>query len=203
MIEINLLGKKKKLKAPTILGVDLANLNFKMIIVAVLILYIPEGFIVDHFEEEGRVVNEELAVLNTKQRKLRKELAGNKNVKEKLKIFNKQIRKLEKRSEQVDKIIKERTNPKNLLEKLARSAPKDLWFNKLAITDTKKITINGGANNYRSIGDFITAANESAYFSNTMTLKDSKTETEKMGGRDIRIESFEIQGTVKVFNPFN
>ena len=186
---------------PPVLGIDFNTINFKMLFVAILFAYIPEIFLEKHFEDENKKLAEELKTVNTTLTKLRKDLKGNGKIKDQLLAFGRQVEKLKKRSEQVDKIIKQKTNPKKILEKVARSVPEDLWFTKMSIGEDKSFSIQGGANSYKSIGNFISLANNAVFFGASLTMADSKTETEKNGSRETRIETFTIKGKVLTFDP--
>lgn len=204
MIEINLVEKKNKFKAPVVLGIDLGKLPWKGIAITYLIATFPHGYIQDYFNAELKKDEEEITKLNQEFRKLRTELKKNGNIKEQLDAFNKQIEKLKTRSEQVDKIIKAKTNPRFILEKMARTTPEDMWFDRLAIDDENKITIEGASDSYTSIGDFIVNLNDSPFFGRSLQLTDSKTEEEKTSGTlSVRKEVFKIEGKVEVYNPFS
>ncbi|GAB4017132.1 MAG: hypothetical protein Fur0010_17510 [Bdellovibrio sp.] len=202
MIETNLLGQKRTFKTPTVLGVDLSKINFKMLALAMVIYYVPEGYLISYFEEQMQEVQRQIEELNTQIAKLDKELEGTGNLREKLEAFNRQVLKLQERSEQVDRIVKERTNPAKLLEQLAKNTPEDLWMDELVITGEKEIIIKGGAESYKSIGDFLTHANDSPFFGKTLTLADSKTSTENLNGKEYRREDFEIKGKITIFDPW-
>ncbi len=202
MIEINLLEKKKAFKAPVVLGVDTAKLPWRMIVVASLLAKFPVDYYREYTLELEAAKQNEVKALNTELSKLRVELRKNKGIKEQLEAFNKQIERLKERSAQVDKIIKLKTNPKHLLEKMARSAPEDLWFNELILDGNDKITIKGGADSYTSIGEFILNVNDSPIFGGSLQLKDSKTEEETKDGISFREENFVIEGEVKLYDPF-
>jgi hypothetical protein len=202
MIEINLIEQKKVFKAPTVLGVDLGQLNFKMLIFSFALYYVPDLFLKDYFEQERMSFTTQLEELNGKLKKIENDLKGNENIRERLDAFNKQIEKLRERSQQVDSIVQERTNPKKLLELIARSVPEDLWFDQLQITAEKEIVIRGGAETYKSIGDFIGQANDSPFFNRSLALTDSKTQNENVGGKEFRVEMFEIKGKISVFDPW-
>lgn len=204
MIELNLLEKKKGFKAPVVLGVDLAKLPWIPMIISYALATYPIEYIKEEFESEQTLKSKEVNIFRGKLNKLKAELRKNKGIKDQLGAFNKQIERLKKRSDQVDKIIQQRTNPRYILEKIARSTPDDLWFNELIITDKFEITIKGGAESYTSIGDFIVDVNESPFFGRTLQLKDSKTEElpPASNGYVGRQETFIITGQVKVFDPF-
>jgi hypothetical protein len=120
-------------------------------------------------------------------------LKKNTGVKDQLTAFNQQITKLKERSAQVDTIIGIKTNPRYLLEKIARSTPNDLWFEELILN---------GSESYQSIGGFIASVNESAFFGKSLQLKDSKTEESNVKGVSFRQEKFVIQGNIEIYDPF-
>ena len=201
MIEINLLEQKKQFKMPSVLGLDLTQLNLKMLGFAIVFAYIPEIFLIDYFDDQNKELDVVIEAKGKIITKYAKELRGSKEIQKKLKAFNQQVKKLKERSALVDKIFAQKTNPKRVLEKIARSVPEDLWFNTLIINEDKSVEIKGAANSYKSIGNFISLANDSAFFSSTLMMADSKTATEKIGVRETRVETFEIKGKVLTFDP--
>lgn len=202
MIEINLLEKKKSFKAPVVLGIDFAKLPWKSMIASYLIATYPLDYIKEAFTQIQSEKNQEVIQLRNKLGKLKRDLRKSRGVKEQLQAFNRQIEKLKERSDQVDKIISLKTNPRYLLEKVARSTPEDLWFDEMEINDKDEITIKGASESYKSIGVFIAKANDSAYFGKTLQLKDSKTEEIKERNLTLRQENFTVQGKVTVYDPF-
>lgn len=201
MIKINLLEQKTPFKVPVVLGIDLGDLNFKALIFVGILSYVPDLFIYPYWQEDFKNVTEELKGLRTQYSKLRSDLKGNKDIKERLEAFNRQVTKLQKRSVQVDLILQEKRNPGLLMEKLARRLPKDIWFDSFLIDENKKITIKGGGVLYKSIGDFIANANSAGFFSTPLTLAESKTIEEKKGS-NYRIQEFTISGQIDKFDPW-
>ncbi len=202
MIEINLIEQKKKFKAPVVLGIDLGKLPLKKIIISYIVASYPISFIEDHFKSELAEDEKEVQALNKKFQDLRREIKKNENIKGQLLAFNEQIDRLKTRSEQVDKIIKSKTNPRFVLEKIARTTPENVWFDGLVINDENEIDITGGTDSYTSIGEFIVNLNDSPYFARTLQLSDSKTEEENFSGAVYRVEKFSIKGKIEVYDPF-
>ena len=196
MIELNLLKKKEPIKLPVVLGFDLNDLNFKMLGVAIFLYYIPEIFIRSHFEGTLTTEREVLEQVVAQSTKITQEIGKNTNVKSQLEAYIKQVEKLKARSSQVDEILKIRTNPKKVLEKIARSIPEDLWFDSLKITDTKDVTISGGSYSPRSIGEFITIINDSPFFSNSITPTKQENKKETLDGIVSSYEVFELKGKI-------
>lgn len=202
MIEINLLEQKKKFKAHVVLGIDIAKVPWRKLILAYMVSNFPLSYIDEHFKEELQKDQDEINAMSVKYQRLRKDLRGNDNIKAQLLAFNEQIDRLKSRSAQVDKIIKAKTNPRYVLEKIARSTPDNVWFDSLEINDSSEIKIEGGTDSYTSIGEFIVNLNESPYFAKSLQLADSKTKEESYNGNVYRVEMFTIKGVVKLYDPF-
>lgn len=200
MIELNLLEKKEPFRLPTVLGIDLSHLNFKMLFISILILYIPEYFIRSYFESAIHSEEEVLTKLSTELVKVNQEINKNKTVKAQLEAYNKQVVKLQLRSSQVDEILKIKTNPKKILEKIARSIPEEMWFDKLQINENKDVIISGGSYNSRSIGEFITLINDSPFFGNSVTPIKQENKKEVIDEVLTTYELYELKGKIKNYD---
>lgn len=196
MIELNLLEKKEPLKLPTVLGVDLNALNLKMIAVAMVIYYIPGIFLESSLNDKFVDAEAHLAALNSENNKIKAEIGKDTNIKSQLEAYKIQESKLRSRSAQVEEILKNRTNPKKILEKIARSIPEDLWFNELVINEKNEITISGASFSSRAIGEFISAVNDSPYFGGSITPSKQENKTDLIDGAQTTFEVFELKGKV-------
>ena len=201
MIKVNLLEQKAPFKMPVVLGIDFADLNLKALAFVMLLSFVPEWFVYPVWKADFEKVTEELVQLRTQYTKLNKELKGNKDIKDRLEAFNKQVAKLQTRSVQVDLILQEKRNPGLLMEKLARRVPKDIWFDSFLIEEDKTIVIKGGGVLYKSIGDFISNANSAGFFDQPLSLSESKT-VEEEPGSNYRIQEFTISGRIDKFDPW-
>ena len=199
MIKINLLEQKKPFKMPVILGVDLSNLNLRLVAAALIVSFFPETFIYPDWEEERNKEEAKVKNFNKRLRKLRKIIRKNSKAKLELEAFNKQVEILKERKSYVTQIVNLRSNPKKLLERLARNTPSDLWFEYLSISSDRKIVISGSAFSYKDIGDFIISANESQFFAKSLSLTDSSTRKEKIQGTEINLEKYKIEGNIQNF----
>lgn len=199
MIEVNLIERKKGGKPVVVLGVDVRTINFKALSLAIVIYYVPKNYLASMWLEESRAIDRQIEILDAKAKTLSEELKSFDNVKKELEAYNTQIERLRGRSDQVDKILKEKTSPKRLLEVIARSVPDDLWFNELVIKDDRSFELSGGAESYKSIGDLVNSLNETPYFRNSINLANSETKTEIDGSREIRTEAFKLIGRVESF----
>jgi hypothetical protein len=202
MIEINLIQQKAPFRLPVIAGMDLNDISFKGCIIVYILFLVGEYGINTYYTEQISNTKLELEKLRKESSKLSRELKGNKEIKAKLESYNKQIEKLKERSAQVQKILDFRKNPGKVLERMGRSAPEDIWINNLSIDENNNIKFDGESTNYKSIGEFITKANEAAYFGSTLNLKDSKTEDKTYDSQQVRVEVFKVEGKVKIFGRF-
>lgn len=200
MIELNLLVKKKSTQLPSVLGMDLNQINFAMIGIAIAIYYIPDYVLHSYFDGKIAEVQATIAKMTEENNKITAELSKDSNLKARLDAYNAQVEKLKNRSAQVDEILKIRTNPKKILEKLARSVTDDLWFDVLKINEDKTIIIEGGSYSPRSIGEFITIINDSPFFGNSITPTKQENKQETVDGVSSSYEYFELKGEIKNFD---
>ncbi len=198
MIEINLIPQTKTFKMPTVLGVDLAVINFKVLIATYIICWFAESYLLETFEAELTEKNQIIEKMTADLTEIRSSLQGTANLRQELEAYNKQVERLKERSTQVGLIINEKTNPRPLLETIARTLPADMWVDRVEVSIDKKIVMIGGADSYSSIGNFIISTNETTFFNN-LVLSSSTTEEITDGGVPRRIESFEIRGNIASF----
>jgi len=200
MIEINLLKKKKPFKLPIILGMDFNQISIKGWIFAVILSYGADLYFKPFADEMISSSNVKIANMKKEQVELQKKLSGEGGIRKKLDAFNKQVEVLTARQKQVDSIIKERTNPRDLLEQLSKKLPEDLWFEELVIDRNHEIQINGTSQSYKSIGQFLNQSNELPFFDKSLVLVSSKTEDQEGFEEGRRAEVFQIKGKVKTFD---
>lgn len=202
MIKINLLEEKKKMKLPVVMGIDLADINFKAIIIIYLLGSFGESYNKNYWSEKMAHSQKEIQKLQKEFKVLRKEIRGNEGIKAKLQAYIKHIDVLKSKSKKVGEVIRLRTNPKKLLEKMARAIPEDLWITSLKIDSKKKVKIEGNSTTYKSIGNFLTKANDTTYFGKSLGLLDSKTNEVNIDGEKVRVESFKVEGRVNSYGSF-
>ena len=196
MIELNLLEKKQPFVLPTVLGIDLNVINLKMLAIALVIYYLPgtiNGIIFDDKINENQ---EQMDQLVRQNNILSAEITKDADIKAQVDAYKSQVVRLQKRSTQVDEILKNRTNPKKILEKIARSIPDDVWFNGLEINEKNEILIRGGAYTPRSIGEFISVINDSPYFGGSITPTMQENKKEVIDGISTNYESYELKGKI-------
>ena len=201
MIEINLLEQKKPFKLPIVLGVDLALINYKLLFLAIVLSYAPDFTIVPIWNEEIANLNSQIGALNQELAKIQADIKGNEKIKQQLELFNAQVERLKERSEQVKKIIDTRTNPRKILERVARNIPDDMWLEEIGITADKQVLITGMSTSIKDIGNFITSANESSFFGKSLTIQDTApSDDPDYPGK--RVEKFKISGLIEAYDPW-
>ncbi|MBT7608527.1 MAG: hypothetical protein HN576_02145 [Bacteriovoracaceae bacterium] len=202
MIEINLIKKKAAFEIPIILGMNLNLINYKILIIAYICTFTPEWFLKPELNIIEKDLKIKIAVKQKRLAKLKAEVGKNTNLEDQLDAFNRQIEKLKERSIQVENIINSKTNPSKLLERIARAMPEELWLTQIEINERSEIKISGLANSYKAIGDFITNANSSPFFGKSLILSKSGVLDEKKINTEVRLEKFEVKGSIETYEPF-
>jgi Tfp pilus assembly protein PilN len=171
-----------------------------MLGLAIILYYVPEILVRGVFDHQLKTEEETYQSLLSETQKIEEEIGKKTNTKSQLEAYNKQVEKLKARSAQVDEILKIRTNPKKILEKMARSIPEDLWIDNLKINEKSEVTISGGADSPRSIGEFITIINDSPFFGNSITPVKQENRSENLDGVPTNVEVFELKGKIKNYD---
>ena len=89
MIQVNLLEQKKPLKMPVVMGVDLANLNIKALVVVCILFYVPDYTLKPTWEQELKDQGVQVEKLQKKLNKLNKSVKGHAVIKKQLAAFEK------------------------------------------------------------------------------------------------------------------
>ena len=194
MIKINLSPQKKKFRLPVVLGIDLGLLNIKLILVALLLIMAPPFFFQNKWEEEAKLMDNEILSLKETSRKLSQKIKQVGVLQEKVDAFNNQERKLNKRLAVVKKLIKMRKNPVNILLYLTKNTPDDLWLKKVEI-DNDQFRLEGNSLTYTSIGKFLEGLKSSIFFGDSLNLEKSETVKDEYSGK--RKEYFSVSGKVE------
>lgn len=195
MIKINLIGVRKKNKLPTVLGVDLNTINYKLIIAAYLLTLVGESTFKDHILKENQGYESQIAQLQAQLAGVQEEIKQFDNTRDELEKYNQQVERLRQRSTQVVAIINQKSNPKPALSQISQYMPEDMWIDYLEIRNDGALIIKGGSQSYVSVGNFIMTANESPLFEN-INLSETNTQEirERSGVR--RLEAYIVEGRV-------
>ena len=199
MIKINLLDKGGDgIKVPVNLGVDLTKINWIALIISIIV-WLSASYTIDSiYNKKSKEVLVHVGKLEKKLKELKVKVNKDKKVINMLVDFEEKREMLKTRTKHVQQILSHKSNPRKILERIARDISKDLWLNKIYVNN-RKIEIVGTAFNYHSIGNFIVQANQSKFFGKSLKLSNEqvKTETiELMDGRKINVERFKIDGNI-------
>ena len=202
MIKINLISQNKKTFNVSTSTVDLSCINKKMLLLGVLLLLLSEYVGPMVWQWRINDANSEIEVLNRQLASIKEKSKENKDIEKSLEEYQKQIPELEKISSTVENLTSTITNPKKILEMIAKNIPDGLWFKRLEINHDNKIYIEGLSNSYKTVGDFIGNINNTPFFNQSLNLAETKTLTHQNGSQIIRLESFTLEGLIKTYDPF-
>ncbi len=193
MIQVNLSTLKKPIDLANVGGFDLSKLNVKMVLIAIALLYIPDFFLVDGFEEERVAAENKLAELTTQKNQLQKRVNA-------LKEFDKQVQQLKRREAQlleklnvVKTIITKKKNPWNILVYVAKNIPPEIWLTEITY-DSERLIFKGLSTDYTNQGLFLENLKKSIFFDKNITY--SKTDTSTLPEEVKNLAPFEITATI-------
>lgn len=200
MIEVNLIAKKKTSRLPTLMGVDLNLINLKALGIAFVAGYAIKIFLEYSWENDYKTTVAAAEAVKQEIKEFDEKTKDTKDLKKVLDTYTKQMVKLKEREKVVEEVLKKRSNPRALFERLARNTPSDLWFTTLTILPDAMLEIKGRSLSYKSIGDFSVMVKDSRFFGGRkLELKASETVEEKEGESSRRVESFTLTGKVDSF----
>lgn len=196
MIRINLIQDKGKLDLSNIGGLDLSTMKIKAVILAILLLYIPDFTLIPMWNSEKDNIQ---TVINTKNQ----ELAELIRKVDEAQTYEQQIKELQAQEENlsqkliaVKEAISEKKNPAALLLYIAKNTPEDLWLTELTIIGNE-LTIKGEALSYPNVGDFVSNLSSSVFVASSNIVRTGSVtkEPEKK-----RVEEFEVKFIISRFD---
>ena len=202
MIKINLLDRKKPFKIPVIAGINIYEIKPRPLIAAAALYYIVDGYTLPFLEKDLRAPTQERDRLRKDSKNLRRDLAKDKELEKKMGAFDDQIQRLKQREKEVEQIMVQRSNPKNILEEISKRVPEDLWIDELIIKDKFNLELSGGAISYASLSTFIEKVRKLQYFSGNLVPKETKTESINIYGKTIRASTFKAEGRIVTFGDY-
>jgi Tfp pilus assembly protein PilN len=200
MIELNLLERRQVMKIPVIMGIDLKKISIPKMIAAIVFFNVAPYFLNQHYQD--LIKNEALITedLQKQNAKLEIDIKSRGDGKKELDIYTEQIQKSKVRSAQIDEILKTRSNPKKIMEVIARSIPEDVSFDTLTIDVDDNILISGESFDARAIGNFISAINDTPYFGGSIIPTKQENKHSTINGVITSVDSFEIKGKIKNYD---
>ncbi|MBD64078.1 MAG: hypothetical protein CME62_02650 [Halobacteriovoraceae bacterium] len=196
MIEINLSPKQKNADITKVAGFDLSQLNLKMLLISIIVLYGVEPFVLDFFQSDIDAVDARLTKVQREQRSINTELRALESVKKQVEDLNKQEIALSQRVNAVKIIVDKRQNPFKIFKYIADNTPQDVWLFELELDD-RTLKLQGYSKSWKSIGDFLENLKSSIFFEQNITFNKPDTKTNEINGQ--RVETFEIIAKVARF----
>lgn len=195
MIKINLAHTQGQVDLANVGGLDLSKIKIKVVILAIILLYVPDFTIYPMWENERSqleaVINERDAVYG----KLRSEVNAGRTYESQIKELQAQEENLGQKLVAVKEAISEKKNPAAILLYIAKNTPDDLWFTELNMKNSE-LTVKGEALNYPSVGDFVSNISSSVFISSSSIIRTSSKVRE---GDKKRVEEFEVKFIISRF----
>lgn len=195
MIKINLSSAQKQVDISNVGGFDFTKLKIKAVILAIILMYVPDFVVTPIWESEFNDVTTELNLLQTQLTKLKRKVAQSTNMEKQIKELRAQEENLGKKLIAVKQAISMKRNPSGLLLFIAKNIPNEVWIKELSISDDMMI-LKGEALSYTSVGTFMNSLKDSIF------IKDSSIKNSTSSVRDSdkrRIETFEVHFTIARF----
>ncbi len=176
-------------------GLDLTKIKIVPLLVALVLVYAPDYFLVPMFEEELNIINQNLTTKRQELGKLKSKIAQTAALEKQITELKAQEENLGQKLIAVKQAISEKRNPSGVLLYIAKNIPEELWIKELAL-ENNEMLIKGEALDYTSIGSFINNLKASVFIkeANIISTNSMVRESDKR-----RIESFEVKFIIGKF----
>jgi Tfp pilus assembly protein PilN len=192
MIKTNLLVTDSKSSSSAFVsGIDFSVINWKMILLSLLIFFGADILKTSYFDSKLKVVQSEIDQVNSQKQKLKKQLDSLKDIKLQVEEVKKLEATLTQKVEILKKILEYKRIPLKIFTLISASIPENTWFDSLVIKENM-IQIKGRSRDYKNIGLFIDTIKSSTFFEQGLKLDSNKTEED---GK-FRNEVFSLSGQV-------
>ncbi len=183
MIWVNLSTQKKPVDLANVGGFDLSKLNVKLVVIAIVTLYLPDFLLVDSLQQTRATAEATLEELTKKKGKLAKEVAALKDFDVEINSLNRKEEELAKKREIVKDILTTKKNPWSILVYVSKNIPPEAWLTEITYEDSK-IKLKSISSDYTSQGVFLENLKKSVFFDKDITF--TKT--------DLATDNPELQG---------
>jgi Tfp pilus assembly protein PilN len=188
MIKINLSAAQKQIDISNLGGFDFTKLKIKAVILACILIYVPDFLIAPAWEDDYNNRSQELSTLQSQSMSLKRKVSQSSTFEKQIRELKAQEENLGKKLTAVKQAISQKRNPANLLLYLSKNMPQDLWIKELVI-DGETMFIKGDALSYNSVGNFVNNLRSSIFIKDS-SIKGTTSAVRPSDKR--RIESFEI-----------
>ena len=195
MIKINLSAAKKQVDISNIGGFDFTKLKIKAVILACVVIYLPDFLLLPMLEDSFNARNQQYTELQTKSVSLKRKVSQSAALEKQIRELKAQEENLGKKLTAVKEAISLKRNPANLLLYISKNMPDDLWIKELFI-EGETMLVKGEALNYTSIGNFVNNLRSSVFIKDA-SIKSTTSNVRESDKR--RIESFEISFLIARF----
>ena len=195
MIKVNLYPGKKPINLTKIYGFDLLKIKWVPLFVGILLINLPEGFIVDYYADAAEKIRKEQVKLDNDAKELEQKVEESKKIQQQVDALKEQEGKLAAKLGLIKNIFDERKNPFNLLIYIAKNIPEDVWLDELNLNQDN-LEVKGKSYNYKSIGLFIENLKSSVFLKSDISFSQPSSSGEP--GEE-KIEQFVIKSKIGKF----
>ena len=195
MIKINLTAAQKQVDISNLGGFDFTKLKIKAVIIACVVIYLPDFLIQPMWEDEYNARTQEFSTLQGQSSSLKRKVSQSSTYEKQIRELKAQEENLGKKLTAVKQAISLKRNPANLLLYISKNMPEDLWIKELSI-DGETMTVKGEALNYTSVGNFVNNLRSSVFIRDA-NIKSTTSNVRESDKR--RIETFEISFAIARF----
>jgi Tfp pilus assembly protein PilN len=195
MIKINLTVAQKQMDLSDLGGFDFTKLKFKAVIIACVLIYVPDFVVLPIWEDKFNARTQEYETLQKESGSLKRKVAQSSILEKQIRELKIQEENLGKKLTAVKQAINLKRNPANLLLYITKNLPEDLWIKDISI-DGEVLLVKGEALSYTSVGNFVNNL-RSSVFIREANIKSTTSNVRESDKR--RIESFEISFAVARF----
>ncbi|MGE3609395.1 MAG: PilN domain-containing protein [Bacteriovoracaceae bacterium] len=196
MIKINLNNTKKQFDFSNIGGFDFTKIKIKALAVVIVLIYLPDFFLLPVWEEQLQNLNQALTSKQIQLNTLKTKASKTQEFEKQITELKAQEENLGKKLIAVKQAISEKKNPSSLLLYIAKNIPPELWIEELSI-ENDVMLIKGEALDYTSIGKFVTSLRSSVFIKDANIIGTSSNVKE---GEKRRIESFQVKFIIARFD---
>lgn len=164
---------KKKGSAPfiknSLRGLNKSDIGGALLLMAAIALSIlPYLFLQQHKDSLQRKYQVEKQAIEEKKNLAQQELSKYQSYKVELESFEKQKAQLVQRLEVLNRLLKTREGPVNIIDAIGQGIPEDAWLNqlKLNLSDTSSLSFSGSARTSEAVTQFAQKLSKSIYLSN-------------------------------------
>jgi Tfp pilus assembly protein PilN len=195
MIKINLTTTQKQADLSNVGGFDFTKLKFKAVGLVLVLIYVPDFFLLPMWEEDMNTKQSELQTLQGEVNSLKRKVSQSATYEKQIRELKAQEDNLVKKLTAVKEAISLKRNPSNLLLYISKNMPSELWIKELSI-DRQTMMIKGEALSYSSVGNFV-ANLKSSVFIKDANIKSTNSIVRESDKK--RLEVFEVQFEIARF----